>query len=236
MLAVVAGLLLALGVTAVLLDGLSSATVRVVDTAVLLAVTAVVSCGVDGFIGVVGILSFLSLTGVVATSVLDLGDIGFVVDPLLLPLTVASATLLAAGEEGFTEIGFDDADPLLILLTAASSTLLAAGEEGFVDLGDIGFVADSLLSATVSLTSLAAGDKRFFSSWALAGFNSSATAVRVGDLMMVCGLTSLVFVINTGGLISACHVPTNDPHGELGSLGIPLFRWPLSFAIILVVP
>ena len=42
--------------------------------------------------------------------------------------------------------------------------------------------------------------------------------------MMVRGLTSLVFVINIGGLISACHVPTNDPHGELESLGMPVLK------------
>ena len=138
---------------------------------------------------------------------------------------------------GLGDIGFAG-DPLLLLATVASSTLLEAGEGGFVDLGEIGFAADPVLlvSAAASSTLLVAGEDGFFSSWALTGLTPSATVVRGGDLMIVRGLTSFVLVINIGGLISACHVPTNDPHGELVSLGISLFRWPLSLAMILVVP
>ena len=170
-------------------------------------------------------LSFLTLTGVVTTD-LGVGDIGFVVgDPVLL---LASSTLLAAGEEGFVDNGFAG-DPLLLL---SSSTLLAVGEGGFVDFKEIDFAGDPLLL----LSSSAVGEDDLLSSGTLTGFDSLATAVHGGDLTMVRGLTSLVFVINTGGLISACHVPTNDPHGELGSLGMPVLKWPLSLAIISVIP
>ena len=74
---------------------------------------------------------FLSLTGVVGTE-LGLGDNGFIGDPLLLLATVASSTLLVAGEEGFVdlgEVGFV-ADPVLLVSAAASSALLVAGEGG----------------------------------------------------------------------------------------------------------
>ena len=131
------GLVLASGVTAVLLDGLLS--VCAVFTAVLLVVTTA-CCGVDGFAGLptccwsVGMSLFLSLAGVLGID-LGVGDAGLVGGPPLLLVMVASSTLLAAGEDGFVDLVGDidfAADPLLLILSmAASSVLLPAGVESF---------------------------------------------------------------------------------------------------------
>jgi len=78
---------------------------------------------------------------------------------------------------------------------------------GVLGLGDAVFAGDTALLSPSS-------------TFGVAGLSADFA----GDFMMVRGFISLVLVINSTGFCSACHVPTNDPHGDSLLLGIPYTR------------
>ena len=144
----------------------------------------------------------------------------------LLPVTLGVDGLTDPdGDDGLNDSegvgGLTDADGVdgLIGVDGLVGVTDFTGEDawsfcGVLGLGDVVFTGDTAF--TPPLSTLLLG---------VAGLlSASLSADLAGDLTVVRGFINLVLVINSTGFCSACHVPTNDPHGDLVLLGMPCIR------------